>query len=224
VSEIIIVDDSSTDRTLEVAKTLNFKNLRVFRRSLEGNFSSQRNFALSKAKNEWVFFVDADERVSDQMLGEIKQEIKDTDKVGYYIKRKDVLWGRVLLHGETGNIRFIRLVKKGGGRWRGRVHEYFDLKGKSGILNNELTHYPHQTVSEFLAEIGLYSSLRARELYEEGVRSSVISIILYTKGKFLLNYFAKLGLLDGTQGLIFAIMMSFHSFLVRSKLWLLDQK
>lgn len=91
-------------------------------------------------------------------------------------------------------------------------------------MENYLIHFPHKTIDEFLSEINFYTSLRAKELYEKGIRGTVRNIILYPKGKFLKNYFLKLGFLDGIEGFILAIFMSLHSFLVRGKLWLLWRK
>ncbi|OGH23757.1 MAG: hypothetical protein A2958_03330 [Candidatus Levybacteria bacterium RIFCSPLOWO2_01_FULL_38_13] len=221
--EIILIDDNSTDKTREIAEELGAK---VFRRDLNGDFFSQRNFGLEKAKNEWVFFVDADERVTpslcEEIIGLTNNPINQCS--GFYIKRRDFTWGKELKHGETGNIWLLRLARKLQGKWEGKIHEEWKIKGKVGKLENSLYHYPHQTVNEFLTEINFYTNLRAKELFEKKVRSGFLEIIIYTKGKFILNYFLKLGFLDGIRGLIYALMMSFHSFLVRGKLWQLWQK
>jgi len=218
--EILVVDDNSQDKTEEIAKKTGAK---VFKRLLGHNFSDQRNFGLEKAKGEWVLFVDADERVSPALWYEIMATTNDprSNYAGFYFKRKDVMWGRELKYGETGNIVLLRLAKKDVGRWTGAVHEVWEIKGKTLVLKNPLTHYPHQTVKEFLQEINYYTELRARELYKKKVSTSWVSILLYPKLKFFVNYFFKRGFLDGLPGLIFALMMSFHSFLVRGKLWLL---
>ncbi len=220
-SEIIIVDDYSTDRTLEVVSSLKKRNIKIFMRSLNSDFSGQRNFGLLQAKNKWVMFVDADERVSRLLFDEIIKKIKEDDVSGLRVKRIDTLWGRRLEHGETGNISLVRLGKKDKGKWSLRVHETWKIKGRVGELDNELVHYPHQDVRAFLREVNYYSSIRAEELFKKGIRSSLVSIIIFPKIKFFLNYFIKLGFMDGTPGLIVALMMSFHSYLVRGKLWLL---
>ena len=214
--EIIVVDDNSEDRTLEISRKFDAK---VFIRNLNGNFSQQRNFGLSKAIGDWVLFIDIDERVSENLKEEIKAVIKSSKINGYAIKRSDTMWGKVLKHGETGSIWLMRLARKGSGRWIGKVHEEWKIKGRIDTLKNHLDHYPHPTISEFLSDINYYTDLRAKELFEKGVKSNFISIIIYPAAKFLNNYFFKLGFLDGIQGLVFAIMMSFHSFLVRGKLW-----
>lgn len=227
--EIIIIDDNSEDRTLDVVRQLSLvKKIKIYKKSLENDFSNQRNYALSKATKEWVLFLDADERVSNDLREEVNSLIvneKNEHKYdGLYIKRKDILWGKMLKHGEIGNIKLLRLARKKAGVWYGKVHEEWQVEGKISDLENYLIHYPHQTVSEFLKEINFYTSIRARELYEKKVQVSLLDIIIYPKAKFILNYFIRLGFLDGIEGFIFAIFMSFHSYMVRGKLWLIWQK
>ncbi|MDO8621281.1 MAG: glycosyltransferase family 2 protein [Candidatus Levybacteria bacterium] len=223
--EIIVVDDFSQDRTIEIINSLKNKKIAVFRHALNENYSKQRNFGLSKAKYEWILFVDADERIPLSLRDEILKATSRRDNYdGYFIKRKDFIWGKELRYGETGNIKLLRLVKKGKGEWSGHVHERWETEGAVGQLNFSLMHYPHQTITEFLREINFYTEIKAKELFDSGIKTSWLSIILYPKAKFILNYFLRLGFLDGIQGLIVAIFMSFHSFLVRSKLWKLRQE
>lgn len=224
--EMVIIDDNSEDRTVELAKKI---GATFYIHSLNNDFSTQRNFGLSKAKNEWVLFVDADERITKDLQDEILLSISSQNLLkqkmrGFYIKRKDFMWGRELKHGETGNIKLLRLAKKNAGKWEEKVHEKWNIRGKIGELKNPILHYPHQLISEFLKEINFYTDLRAKELYERGEKANILSIILYPKVKFIVNYIFKRGFLDGIFGFIYAIMMSFHSFLVRSKLWLLWRK
>jgi len=223
--EVIVIDDNSTDKTLEIAKNCNAK---IYTHSLNNNFSSQRNYGLSKAKNEWVFFVDADEVVPDALAYEISNAIYSTDQNlrpynGFYIKRTDFIWGKELKHGETGNIKLLRLARKTKGEWFGAAHERWKVKGLIGKLNNSLKHYPHKTVAEFIKEINYYTDLRASEIKVKNKFFITISVLLYPLGKFIFGYLFKAGFMDGTQGLIFAVIMSFHSFLVRGKLWLLQK-
>lgn len=219
--EIIVIDDNSQDRTVEIAKSLGAK---VFTHPLSNNFSKQRNYGLSKAKNNWILFVDADERVSKELAEEIQKKISGNEYNGFFIKREDTLWKKRMLHGELGNIWLIRLARKGVGGWKGVVHEEWEISGSVGKLENKLDHYPHQSVAEFLKEINYYTTLRALELNKNKVKACWYYILLYPKIKFLNNYLLKLGFMDGIQGLIFALMMSFHSFLVRGKLWMLNQE
>ncbi len=223
--EIIVIDDISKDRTLEVIRNFN-PRVKIYQRNLQNDFSAQRNFGLSKAKGDWILFIDADERLSNGLKGEIQDflEIKNKNNKGFYLYRKDVLWGKQLNHGEAGSIKLLRFGKKDTGEWKGKVHEVWDIKENLGNFKMPLYHFPHQNIEEFIREINYYTDLRSKELFDRGESVSFIKIVLYPLIKFKVNYFLRLGFLDGVEGLVFALMMSFHSFLVRSKLWLLWQK
>ncbi len=222
--EILLIDDDSTDRTREIARKLGAK---VYQHSLKNNFAQQSNFGLRKAKNDWVLFVDADERVSKSLQKEILQEVEKAEKkdiVGFYLQRRDYFFGRWLNFGEVGKMYFLRLAKKKNGLWQQPVHEIWKIKGKTKKLKNPLLHLPHLTVGEFLKDINFYTNIRAQELFSKGKTTNVWQIIGYPIGKFFWNYFLKLGFLDGVQGLLIALFMSFHSFMVRGKLYLLSRK
>lgn len=222
-NELIVVDDNSEDKTQEIAKKMGAK---VFARSLNNDFEAQRNFGLEKARQEWVLFVDADERVSEALWYEIMAQTNDPANLysGFYLKRHDVLWGKELKYGEIGNVRLLRLAKRHAGTWEGKVHEIWKVKGKTLELQKPLLHLPHSTVETFLKEINFYTDLRAAELYKKKIQAPWWAIIVYPKAKFILNFILRQGFRDGLPGLVVALMMSFHSFLVRSKLWLLWQK
>jgi glycosyltransferase involved in cell wall biosynthesis len=219
--EILVVDDFSEDKTAEVSEKF---GARVLKRKLNDDFSSQRNFGLENCTGDWVLFVDADEVISEELKNEILRNTNNSDFDGFLIKRSDYVWKKKINYGESGNIYLLRLARKDAGRWYGKIHERWTVDGKIGKLNNFIFHFPHPTINEFLKEINFYTDVRAKELFTEGIKSNFFSIILYPKTKFFQNYFLKLGVLDGIPGLVLAITMSLHSFLVRGKLWLLWNK
>lgn len=221
--EVIVIDDNSEDRTVSIAGK---EKVEILKEDLDGNFSRQRNLGIDKAKGDWILFVDADERVTDSLRYEIQSVISDPLNYynGFVLKRKDFIWNKQLRYGETAGISFLRLARKNSGRWEGRVHEKWKVKGKIGKLNNSLIHFPHQTLEQFLSEVNLYTDIRSKELYSKGVKTNLFLIIAYPKAKFFVNYIIRRGFLDGLPGLVFATVMSFHSFLVRAKLWMLWQK
>lgn len=225
--ERIVVDDCSEDKTKEIAKKL---GAIVYEHPLDNDFANQRNFALEKAKGEWVLFLDADERISPSLLSEITSVLHQQasfvyDHVnGFYIPRRDILWGKQLKYGEAGNTKLLRLARKSAGEWRGKVHEVWKVKGKVGVLKNPILHYPHENIEAFLKELNVYTDIRAKELFAKKKKASFLSIITYPKAKFFVNFVLLRGFLDGVPGFITAMLMSFHSFLVRGKLWLLWQK
>src|SRR3989338_11443344 len=140
--EIIVVDDYSKDRTIEKLQTAAQK-VTVYKRHLEGDFSKQRNFGLSKTSGDWVLFVDTDEIVSHGLKLEIKEKIRKGNFLAFKIKRSDYFLGKWLKYGETGSAVFIRLAKKDTGVWRGRVHEVWQVNTAVAELSNPLLHFPH---------------------------------------------------------------------------------
>jgi glycosyltransferase involved in cell wall biosynthesis len=215
--EVVIIDDFSDDLTVEIAKKA---GATVYHKKLESNFSKQRNFGLEKAKGEWVLFLDADERISNDLKHEIiYKTAKEKTIDGFFIPRFDFMNGKMLEHGETAHISLLRLAKKGKGMWQGKVHETWEIPSKTAVLDSALLHYPHPTINDFLREINFYSDLRAKELFEKGVTIHWYDLIIYPKAKFIQNYIFRAGFKDGTEGMIMALMMSFYSFLVRGKLW-----
>lgn len=223
--EIIIIDDNSQDRTVEIIENLKDPRVRVYIRPLDENFAAQRNFGIEKATGDWIFFIDPDERVSNVLKMEIIRAINMSRFIAYRVKREDYMWGKTLKYGEVGNIFLLRLSLKrvGKGKWHGKVHEEWSIEGLIGDLENPLQHFPHQNLSDFLREIDYYSSIRAKELYDQRVTSGILQIIMYPKAKFFVNYVIKQGYKDGTAGFVVAMIMSFHSFLVRSKLYLISR-
>lgn len=216
--EIIVVDDYSEDGTPDIAKKL---DATVYSHHLNDNFSAQRNFGLGVVKNDWVLFVDADEIVTPALRDEISQKTEDRKlkTAGFFLARRDILWGRELKHGETGNVRLLRLARKKAGKWRRRVHETWEVSGATQTLKNPLLHYPHQSLREFVSDVDRMSTLHAQALKEQGVRSNVLKILFWPPAKFFYNWVFKLGFLDGGPGFLVAAVMSFHSFLSWSKLW-----
>lgn len=219
--EIIVIDDFSEDKTLEIIERFNEKKIKIYKRELNEDFAAQRNYGISKVKGNWVLFIDADEVVTDSLQYEIVGNINSSleNISGFFVKRNDFIWGKMLNFGESYNNNILRLARKNTGEWIGRVHEVWDIKGKTRQLKSPLIHFPHQSIKLFLEEINYYTDLRAKELFHANKKTNILHIVLFTLGKFISNYFLKLGVLDGTRGLISALIMSLHSFLSRGKLW-----
>lgn len=219
VSDILVIDDHSTDKTAAIAKKLGAE---VRTADVGADFAAARNEALKKTKTEWVLFIDADEEVSAELKTSIIEALQQPDRDSYYVRRRDFWWGRELRYGETMKVRnkgLVRLMKQGSGTWKGTVHEEFLPAGEAGTLEGFLNHYPHQTLKEFIHDINTYSSLRSEELHRFGVKATVFHVLAYPSAKFLVTYILRGGFLDGPPGFAYAFLMSFHSFLVRAKLY-----
>ncbi|MGB4965556.1 MAG: glycosyltransferase family 2 protein [Microgenomates group bacterium] len=222
ISVVILApnQDSISKRTSD---SLSFAD-EVIHIPVSDDFAQARNEGMEEAEYEWILFIDSDEEESKELAENIgKLDLNQTKIGAFSIPRRDFFWGTELKYGETNSARnegIIRLVKKGSGKWVGKVHEVFQTSGATGALSGFINHYPHQTIAAFLESINNYSTLRAQELKGKGVRTNVFQIIMYPFGKFWYTYLLKLGFLDGPAGFVYSFMMSFHSFLVRSKLYL----
>ncbi|MEK7166325.1 MAG: glycosyltransferase family 2 protein, partial [Patescibacteria group bacterium] len=148
----VILLDCSTDDTIAIAKKICSANrLRIVNTPHVNDFASLRNLGLELARNEWVFFLDADEEIPPELSQEIREAITNKHKSGYLVKRKDYFLGKTLRYGETAGVKLLKLGRKSAGNWRRRVHEVWDIKGEIGELEASLLHFPHPTVSEFLS-------------------------------------------------------------------------
>ncbi len=179
--EVLVIDDYSVDKTVETVRSLGVKS---YKHHLDNDFAKQRNFGLSKAKNEWILFVDADEIVSKILQDEIQGKIKNTNCSGFYMKRSDYFLGKELRYGETGRVKLLRLAKKGKGKWHRKVHEYWKIEGEVSEFQNSINHFPHPTIYEFITKVNYYSLLHACENKKEGKESNVFKVVFYPVLKF----------------------------------------
>lgn len=225
INEVIVIDDNSTDDTVSQIKKLIPKsiNLQVFTHNLAGDFSQQKNFGLSKTTNEWILWLDADEKPSKQLIDFINH-FNGNKNTAFAFKRQDTFLNSTLKYGETNSNIFVRLFNKNHGKFVGKVHEVWHTS--QNVVNQyDLTieHNSAATLDIFFSKINLYSSIRAQELFERKEAFSLFELLFYPPAKFIQNYFFRLGFLDSTAGIVLALGMSFHSFLVRAKLWHLYQ-
>lgn len=216
-SEIIVLVDSKHKNTKTIKKDSSAV-ITTFH-TLNEDFAAQRNFALSLCTKTWVLFVDEDEEVSPGLITEIASAILQDSNDGYMVRRCDVFMGRVLKHGETGNIELLRLAKKSAGIWERPVHEVWHVAGNIGVLNSPLIHRAHPSIAAFLDKINAYTSIEANFRKKQGRHPSVFELLAYPHAKFLQNYVFRLGFLDGIPGFTMAFMMSIHSLAVRIKLY-----
>ena len=222
VNELVVIDDNSTDDTVKILKKLQTKKLKVkvITHDLNNHFSAQRQLAIKNTTNNLILWFDADESPSDGLVDYINN-IDTHQYKNYAFKRADIFLGSTLHHGETAGQYFLRLFDKRYGYFSGSVHELWVSSKPTITVDQEIIHISHTTLKSFFTKINFYSDIRSKELYDSRVKVSLFQIIAYPLGKLIQNYIFKLGFLDGTPGIILAIGMSFHSFLVRAKLWCL---
>jgi glycosyltransferase involved in cell wall biosynthesis len=215
--EIIVLDSMSQDRTVEIAREYTDK---VYQRKWSG-FVDGKNFALSKATSEWVLSLDADEEITDELRGEIREEIgKKHAKEGYTVPRLSFYQGRWIEHSGFYPDRQLRLFKRSKGSWVGkRVHERIQVNGEVGRLTSNLLHYPYKgTISGQVQTIDAFSTLLAQNLHEQGKRYSPLLLLLRPPLKFIEVYLLRLGFLDGIAGFIIAMSSAYAVFVRYVKL------
>lgn len=197
--EIILVDSFSTDKTLEIARE--FPLVKIVQQTFE-DFTKQRNFALSQAKNDWVLFLDGDERITPKLESEILTELKNPSKDAYYFYRKFFFEGRPINYSGTQNDKNFRLFRKSKCHYKSekKVHETLDVKGKIGIFQQPLLHYSVQDYVSYKEKMLHYGRLKGEELFTKGKDYYFLTQVLKTGFKFFKSYFLNLGFLDGKAG------------------------
>ncbi|MDI7235702.1 glycosyltransferase family 2 protein [Leptospira santarosai] len=223
VSEIIVVDSGSKDKTVEIAK----KHKAKVRKRKFDDYVSQKNFALSLAKNEWVLTLDADEEVSPELKEEILALFRNGSPTadGYSTPRLTWYLGKWIRHGGWYPNRRIRLFHKSKGIFGGGlVHETIRLQGICKKLNFPVYHYSYKNIGDHVRYINTYSELGALEKYGAGKTGGLLYAFLEGCYKAFWMYFIRFGFLDGKQGFVLAILGFYYNFLKYIKLYELNSK
>jgi glycosyltransferase involved in cell wall biosynthesis len=219
--EIVVVDSNSTDSTREVARQYTSQ---VFDMDWPG-FGPQKNRALARANGDWVFSIDADERVTPELRAEIERIIAQPgDRVAFELPRRSSYCGTFMRHGGWSPDYVTRLFRRERGRFSDDlVHERVIVNGATGRLANALTHYSYLNPEEVLDKVNSYSSASARMMREAGKRSGLASAVLHGLWSFFRTYVLRLGFLDGRAGFMLAVSNAETSYYRYVKLMLLQQ-
>jgi glycosyltransferase involved in cell wall biosynthesis len=219
--EIIVVDSGSTDGTADIARAA---RARVLTREWSG-YVDQKNFAAGTASNDWIFSLDADERIPPALADEIRDLMaRDPPVHGYRGPRVTHHLGRWIRTTDFYPDYQTRLYDRRFARWRGRyVHESVAVDGPSGRLKNDLEHHSFTDLRDQIKRINHYSTLSAMQMYEEGRRTGPVKIVVHPPAAFLRNYILRRGFLDGTAGLTISLMNAWGVALKFMKLWELQR-
>ena len=215
--DIVVVDSGSTDETVAIARR---HTDRVVTHPWEG-YGAQKNYAAGLAAHDWVFSLDADERVTPALTQEIRALLAaGPARQGYRIPRVTHYLGRWIRSTDWYPDRQLRLYDRRAGRWNDRrVHESVRVDGAVGRLEAEIEHHAYRDVSHHLRTIDRYSTLAADQMRAEGRRVRCAELAAHPPLAFLRNYVARGGLRDGTPGLIVSILNSYYVFLKYAKRW-----
>lgn len=219
--EIIVVDNGSTDKTLEIAKKYTQKIL-IFN---DQDFATLRNKGMSEAKGDWVLYVDADERVLDPLKKEIEMLITFSDYSAFALSRKNIVFGKEVSYGPFWPDWVIRLIKRADFEtWVGKVHEYPKFKGELGYSKNSLLHLTHRNVDQIILKSLEWSKIDAKLRY--GAKHPQM-----TGWRFLRIFLSETfnqgikrgGFFNGTVAVVDSLLQVFSLFLTYVRLWQMQQ-
>ena len=218
--EIIVIDDFSSDETVELATS---HGATVIQRRMSTGWADQRNFAIANAQEDWVFFIDADERCTPELANEIKVIAKEQPAKAYWVKRMNHFGNRMMKYGPLSPDWVFRLGDRRTSLYEGIVHESMKCAFPEARLHAPLLHYTYKTWEQYQGKMAHYSTLAAKKYYEEGKREkSLFKVSFRAFFSFLKMYFLKAGFRDGKLGFLLACGYARYSFDKYVKLYFLS--
>jgi len=220
--EILVVDSGSTDGTADLARA---KGAVVLARAWSG-YVDQKNYAAEHASHDWIFSLDADERVAPALAQELRTVLASEPAMrAYRIPRVTFHLGRWVRTTDFYPDFQTRLYDRRAARWRGTyVHESVAADGPVGRLRHEIEHHSYRDLRDQMDRINHYTSLAARQMYEAGRRAGPLDLVVHPPAAFLRNYLLRRGVLDGMVGLTISLTSAYSVFLKFAKLWELQGK
>lgn len=222
--EIIIVDNESTDRTAQISKK--YTKSVYEHKNTPNSLNTTKNYGFSKAKGDWILSLDADERVSPDLVKEIfsilnVQRSTLNSPIGYWIPRKNIVFGKWIQHGIWYPDKQLRLFRRGSGKFPEKHnHEYLEVTGELAELQNHLIHQNYQTIVQFVDKMNhTYTDNEAEVLLASGKKLEWFDAIRMPASDFILNFFRRQSYKDGLHGLILSLLQAFYALLVFAKAW-----
>ena len=215
--EIIVIDSESTDDTAAIARRFTD---RVVVRPWPG-YIDQKNFAAAQATHDWIFSLDADERVTPALATEVQTLMERGARAGgYRVPRVTFHLGRWIRSTDWYPDYQLRLYDRRRARWAGRyVHESVKADGAVADLRGELLHFAYRDLAHHFQTMDRYTTLAARQMFEDGRRAGWVDLAVHPPAAFLRNYVLRGGFRDGVPGLIVSAMNARYVGLKFAKLW-----
>lgn len=217
--ELIVVDAESADQTVELARASGAK---VFVRPWPG-FGLQKNFGMVQASSDWILILDADERVTEELRGEVRTclaQWKPGAPVAYRIPRRNFFYGAWVRRAGVYPDYQVRLFRRGMAQYNDvAVHENLMVEGEIGTLAGHLDHYTERRIQDHFKKFGLYTTLAAQEKAKKVRMVGWIDLVFRPLVVFGKTYLLKQGFRDGVQGLIVCVFASMYTFVKYAKLW-----
>jgi glycosyltransferase involved in cell wall biosynthesis len=221
VDEIIIVDSNSTDQTISKAKNFTSKIYNIDSQSI----TNKRKFGITKASNDWVFFLDSDERVPEKLKQEIVLLEENKDVYGYYLNRKNYYLGCWIQHSGINPDYVLRLYKKTKGYVTDRlIHEAIEVDGICKKLKNSIEHYTVTNLEQLFAKSNFFSTMEAKENFLKNKKITKLGVFAHALSAFFRIFISRKGYKDKLPGFYVSFSYSFVNFLGHLKLLKLQNK
>lgn len=218
--EIVVVDSFSTDATPSICKGL---NVQFHQREWKG-YSKQKNYGNGLAANDWILSVDADEALSEELQQSILAVKSNENHENFAFNRLTNYCGKWIKHSGWYPDTKLKMFNRTKSDWQGEVHETLMVEPSSvKKLKGDLMHYSYHSVSDHVKRSDVYSTLGAKELFENGKKASLLKLLFNPWLKFNKMYFIKLGFLDGMAGFTIALITAYGTFLKYIKLYYLSK-
>jgi glycosyltransferase involved in cell wall biosynthesis len=215
-AEIVVVDSGSTDRTIEIAEQ--YGAIVIHQEWL--GYGKQKQFAVDQASHDWVYCLDADEWVSDELANSIQGVIPYPEYVAYESPRCNKFLGRWLRHGEGYPDYNLRLFNRKFARWSNDlVHEHVVCNGQVGRLAGDLMHESEDTLENYLSKQNRYTSLQAEVQANRCNKPSIIRTVFSPFVRFIKMYFVRLGFRDGFPGFVHISVGCLNSYIKNLKIY-----
>lgn len=214
---VVVVDSRSSDGTESIARSLGCK---VFKEDWKG-FGAQKQSAVEKCANDWVFVIDSDEVLPAETARKISEAVASPKASAYAFPRKNYFHEKWMRHGDWWPDWQVRLLDKRHGRFQGAIHEGWALEdGEPGKIDSPIEHYSFENYSSMLKTMDRYSTIIAEDMFfSRGARAkNALAPLFHAAWMFLRIYIIKAGFLEGFDGLVMALLKAGGSFFKYAKL------
>lgn len=219
--EILLIDDFSEDNTVRIARNL---GARVIQHPLNSDWGQQRRYGIAQVKSDWILFIDADERVSNELANEIRQVIQDTELRSYKLRRFNKFHYNKAAHGVLRHDSVLRLMPKEGATVEGIVHEKFLSPYPQEILKGKLYHYTYDNWQQYFNKFNNYTTAASKRYQKENKKCYFFrDIVLRPLWAFLKVYLLDRGFMDGKLGFILSVNHYFYTMTKYVKLYYLNK-
>jgi len=212
--EVIVVDGASTDGTADQARQAGARVL-----DHPGPGTAQRNAGIAAASHEWIFTLDADERVGPALAEELAATVARPAHEAYAVRRRNVFLGKRVTHGGWGHDWVVRLFRRDRRFVERQLHGALERVADVGQLAQPLEHVPYRDLTHYMHKLDRFTRLGAEELAARGRRPRMTDLLIRPPARFIRMYVLQLGALDGWHGVVLCGLAAVNVFLKYARLW-----